>query len=116
MKANLNINYMLRSDFESFIGIHYKEFKHVFMNFDKILFIKSESESKPVEIYKVSEILNNLLPEFKYIIIASDKYNYVGIDKNRLIYHTLKHIPTEFNGEIVPHSIESFRGEEKFKV
>lgn len=114
MKAELNINYQLRSDFEKFVGEHYKEFKHVFMNFNKILFIKSEEESKAVEIYKVDSTLKALLPEFKYIIVASEKYNFVGLDKARLIYHTLKHIPLEFTGELVEHDEEKFKGEDRF--
>lgn len=115
MKADLNINYLLRSDFEAFVNEHYKEFKHVFMNFSKILFVKCEDETKAVEIYKVGKRMKSLLPEFEYLIIASDKYNYIGTDKNRLIYHTLKHIPLEFNGELVDHDLEAFKGEEKYK-
>jgi len=114
MKAELNINYALRSDFEKFVGENYKEFKHVFMNFNKILFIKSEEETKAVEIYKVDSILSALLPEFKYIIVASEKYNFIGLYKAKLIYHTIKHIPLEFNGELVEHDEEKFKGEEKY--
>lgn len=114
MKSELNISPILRKDFESFASEHVDEFKHVYMNFSKLLFIKDEELDKPVEIFEVSGHLKILLPEIKYIIVASETYNFLGINKNKYIYHVLKHIPINFTGEIVPHEQEQFKGEEKY--
>lgn len=114
MKAELNISVVLRRDFEQFVSQHIEEFKHVYMNFSEILFVKDEDLDKPVEIFKVEGHLRLVLPTFKYIIVASESYNVLGTDKNRNLYHILKHIPKKFTGEIVPHENERFDGEDKF--
>lgn len=108
-KSTIDESLTLKTMFLSFIEEYRNEYRHVYLNFDKIVFLACKDAEKPLEIYEIEDLMKVVFPSHKYIIVGDDRLRFMN--KKKLMWeitHILCHIPANFSGLLLKHEHEIF--------